>query len=182
VADIGQFWKAVKEVANYRDLPTEKLLEYEQYFVGQLGSFGSILQSQIWEQQCLSQIELLRSEIARRSLAEESKRQHQEVIGIGKKTLASSDKTLFWARWAVGVAIVGVIATGALGISQICRASTDTSKTSQASPTTFPQKPTPTTVSPEPGASSNSATPSPEPAATAQSSVTPPESSSTPED
>src|SRR5438034_4449744 len=102
MADVGQFLKAVRETANLRLMPPQKLIEYEQYFAGQLLSFGSDPRAQQYQQQCQAQIELLRSELERRSLAIESKRQHEEVYGIGKKTLC-------WSRVAGVAGIAAVI-------------------------------------------------------------------------
>lgn len=163
MADIGQFRKAVREMANYRDLTTGKLLEYEQYFVGQLGSFGNVLQSQIWEQQCQAQIESLRSEIARRSLAEQSERQHRESM--------RSESWTFWMAVLAVVVPVVLFAISRLHFSKPQPSTTDlgSSPTSQQIQATIAE-------SPEPEASSNSATPSPEPTATSQPSASQPES------
>jgi len=157
MADVGQFLKAVREVANVRQIPPEKLIGYEQYFDPR---------AQIYEQQCQAQLQVVRSEIERRSLAEESKLRHQEVLGIGKKTLESSKKTLSWARIAAWAGIAAVPVGIASLVYQIYFSKVPPATSEQASPNSSLQIPTPTSVPPAPEASSSSATPSPEQAAT----------------
>ena len=156
MADIRQFSKAVREMANYRKMPTAKLVEYEQYFVGQLGSFGSDPRAQIYEHQCQAQIESLRSAISRRWLAEQSERQYREAFGLGKKTL-------FWARLAVVAAVVVPVVLAL--ISQLLSSKSQPSKTDTSNSPSSLQTPAPTAALSEPEEGSNSATPSPEPTA-----------------
>jgi len=139
--DSGEIRKALSETdpTKLSQMSPQTLSKYEQYFAGQLLSFGTSPESQQLQSLCQARLELLRGE-----------RQHREVHEIGQKTLANSGKTVCLAGWAVGVAIVGVIATIFVGILQIRHANIDTSKTSQAPQPTSRQMPTPVVSSPEP--------------------------------
>ena len=171
MADLGQFSKAVREMANYRQMTTAKLVEYEQYFVSQLGSFGSDPRAQIYEQQCQAQIESLRSAISRRWLAEQSERQYREASETSEKRHRES---LWWIKLAAFLTFVVPVILAL--ISQLPFSKFLHARKSKASTPTYRSTPTPTAALPEPEASSNSATPSPTQTGTIQPSVSPPES------
>ncbi|SRR6266542_2412720 len=143
MADIGQVAKAIGEThpSKLREMPTEKIIEYEQYFADQLLSFGLDTRHQQYQQQCLARMELLRREI-----------QHREAYGLGTKTL-------FWARLAVLAAVVVPVVLAL--ISQFPFSKLQPARTDKASPPTYRQTPAPTAALQEQAASSNSATPSP---------------------
>src|SRR5262249_26087255 len=140
------------EPAKLRVMSHEKLIEYEEYFAQQLPSFGISEHQQALRQLCQDRMDLLRSEIERRSLVAQSKHQHQEAFGIGKKTL-------FWARLAVVAAVV--VPVGLALISQFPFSKLLPARIDKASPPTYRQMPAPTAASPEPGASSSTSTASP---------------------
>src|SRR5438552_91013 len=82
MADFGEILKKIREMnsAKLHDIPPEKLIEYKEYFVHQIVSFGVSPQQQQFQQLCQAQLGLIESEIARRSLAIQSERQHQAVL------------------------------------------------------------------------------------------------------
>ena len=158
--DFGEIRKKLAETEPTKldRIPTEQLIEYEQYFSGQLLSFGFDQQHQQYQQQCRSRMDSLRREI-----------QHRQAYGVGKKTLS-------WARIAGVAAIATVVVSVAALICSIYFAKLQPATSEPVQLTTSHQRPAPTAAFQEPEASSSSATPSLQRAATAQPSVSPPES------
>ncbi len=145
-----RFHEALKatEPNKLRQMPTEKVIEYEQYFAEQIPQFGLDAKHQQYRKQCHARMDSLRREI-----------QHREAFGLGTKTL-------FWARLAVVAAVVVPVALAL--ISQLPFSKLLPARIDKASPPTYLQTPAPTAASPVQEASSNTATPSPEQAMTAQ--------------
>ena len=149
------FLEALKktEPNKIRQMPIEKLIEYEQYFAEQIPEFGLDAKHQQHPQQYQARMDLLRAEIQLRLLTTQSERQHKEAFGLGKRTL-------FWAKLAVVAAVVVPVILAL--ISQFPFSKLLPAKTDKASPPTYLQTPAPTTASQEPEANYNNATPSPE--------------------
>jgi len=148
-------------MADHRQWPPEKLIEYEQYFVGQLGTFGSDERAQIYELQCQAQIDSLRSEIARLALVEQSERQHREASESSEKRHRES---LWWIKLAAFLTFVVPVILAL--ISQLPFSKLLHARKNKASTPTYRSMPPPTAALPEPGASSNNATSSPKQTAT----------------
>jgi len=152
------------EPTKIRDLPSEKLIEYEQFLAEQSPQFGHDAKQERLRQECQHRIFELRSE-----------RQHREVRGTGKKTL-------FWAAVGGVTGILILVADYVPLVRDTFFSKAQPASVQQATLETPPQSLSTTSGSPEPEASSNSSTPSPKQAATAQPSVSPPESSNNTEE
>jgi len=160
MTDAG-FWERIRatEPNKARQMPTEELFDYEQYFAQQLSSFGVDASEQSKRQQCQARMDLLRAVIELRSLTAQSERQRQEAFGLGTKTL-------FWAKMAVLAAIVVPVALAL--ISQFPFSKLRPARIDKASPPTYRQTPASTAALPVPEASSNTAAPSPAQTVTAR--------------
>src|SRR6266487_4653717 len=172
MSDLGQADKMLEETEpnKLREMPTEKVIEYEHNFAQQLPSFGMGTRDQQIQRLCQARMELLRQVIQERRIEERSERQHQASYKIEKRIL-------FWAIIGGVTGMLILVAEYVPLIRDTFFSKAQPSTLPQAPPRSSLQSPTPTSVSPEPEASSSTAMPSPEQAATVQPSVSPLESS-----
>src|ERR1700686_723505 len=164
--DTASFWAAIRatEPEPRAQLSKEKVMEYYQYFAAQL---PLLINQENLRFQCEGRMESLQAEIQFQSAMEQSNQQHQQSLCLQRWTL-------FWAVAATVVPVILVL------VSHILSSKPQPAKIDLKSSPTSLQTPAPKTVSPEPEASSNSATPSPEQTPIAQPSATTPLPSASP--
>ncbi len=159
--DLRGFYQVVGATTpeKLRLIPTIEQLEKYYSFLAQFRE-GGWLSDQNLQDTCADRMAAIRSEVQSRRMEAHSERQHGEAIALGQKTLKTSTQNLCWTKVAAVAAIVGVIGTLVLGISQIWLANTGTSKPGRASPI-----PSPRTTTPKPESPASISTPSLQPTA-----------------